>query len=48
MVGATVCIETERGLVRVCVRACFHVSTRVEFLPHLFLSCVCLAAVRSE
>ena len=40
--GATVCIEAERGCVCVCVRACFHVSTRVEFLPHLIF---CLVSI---
>ena len=37
--GVRVCIETERGCVRVCVRACFLVSTRVERLPH-FIFCL--------
>ena len=42
IVGARVGTEIEQGCVHVCVRACCHVSTREEFLPHIIF---CLVSV---
>ena len=45
--ATSVCIESERGCVRVYVSACFHDSTCVKPLSHLS-SCACLIAVSTE